>query len=78
MRLISPDSGENRIFPVYCRCIYPLTQASVQQNYKKDRTTKVFQATSGLYLCCNGLLSVLASFDIFYLLEGVGGKGGKH
>ena len=47
----------HRFCSVYYLCIWPSTQANIQQNSKKDRTTKVFQATSELYLCYNGLLT---------------------
>ena len=61
MYLISLDSGKNRIFSAYYPCIWPLTQENGQRKVAAElqEVMKDFEATSGLYLCHNGLLSIL-------------------
>ena len=71
MCLISPGSGETKIFITYCQFINP-SRHSVE--LKKDTTTKVFQATSELYFCYKGLQSIIGLIQCLSLLTEVGGE----
>ena len=74
MRFISPDSGENRIFSVYYPVYLTFNPGKRSAELREGPNNEGFQATSGLYLCYNGLLSVLGLIRCFSPLEGVGGK----